>query len=577
MNTYGVKGHVQQCWMKDCLKTYLDKDDIYNYILQLNFQLVREADITSIKYNWNYLLKILFSNVNKYLDEIITTCKLLLYTRDIYFGKGERKISYVMLFELYKINSEVALMVFDNFVKKQPNKTSIGSWKDVKYLADYIYKETGDQNHAFILYIVEYSNIYLTTDHKQLKIIYDLFKNKDPVKVKNYIKNNVELSLVAKWLPRKSLNNRKYGWLFNKLADNMFKDYFKTIYKSKGKPDFKKLRKAINKSEMNYRKMLSFVNQHLNVVETLQTSHKTHQIEFLKLPSLSRERYHKSFLKATSNSICRTNYIDYITSKKYIHTHQYLYEIIRNIVVNKLWLKKKDDLSRIMVVKMWKSKYISIKDMENIPLIDVSQSMEGIPLYNSIGLGIFISEHNKQHFKNKLITFGNKPNWIEFNEDMDICDKVNIIMSDKANINSDLYSVFNMFIETIKKYKLSKTELKHYTVTILSDMQVEDNIDIKNQCIYSNIKCMFNSEDVEMPQLVFWNLKFYNGFPASIIYNYANILMLSGFSEHILSIFSKQRSLKEKSKYKYNNIFFDVLNNKRYDFVNKEILEILLL
>ena len=134
-----------------------------------------------------------------------------------------------------------------------------------------------------------------------------------------------------------------------------------------------------------------------------------------------------------------------------------------------------------------------------------------------------------------------------------------------------------MFIETIKKYKLSKTELKHYTVTILSDMQVEDNIDIKNQCIYSNIKCMFNSEGVEMPQLVFWNLKFYNGFPASIIYNYANILMLSGFSEHILSIFNKQRSLKEKSKYKYNNIFFDVLNNKRYDFVNKEILEILLL
>ena len=39
-------------------------------------------------------------------------------------------------------------------------------------------------------------------------------------------------SMVAKWLP-KSLNNNKYSWLFNKLADNMFKHYFKTIYKIK--------------------------------------------------------------------------------------------------------------------------------------------------------------------------------------------------------------------------------------------------------------------------------------------------------------------------------------------------------
>ena len=579
MNTYGDKGHIQQSWIKDSFKTYLDEHDISNYILQLNFQLVRGADISSIKYHWNCLLNILFKNEKKYLDTITLICKLVLYTRDIHFGKGERKLSYVLLFELYKINSEVAIMVFENFVKKQPNKTSIGSWKDVKHLADYIYKETDNENHYFILYLIELSNIYLKADYKQIKTIYDLFKDKDEEKIKKYIIDTVDLSLVAKWLPRKSLNNKKYAWLFNKLADSMFKEYFKTIYKNKGKPDFKKLRKAINKSEMNYRKMLSFVNKHLNVVETLQTSHKTDEIDFVKLPSISRERYHKSFLKPTSNQICRNKYKKYITSRKYIDTHKNLYELIRNIIVNKLWLRKPSDLDRIMINKLWKSKKMNIEDMENIPLVDVSQSMNGIPLYNSIALGIFISEHNKHHFKNKLITFGSQPRWINFDDKMDICDKVNHIITNNVNIKSDLYSVFNMFIEIIKKYKLSREELKPYTVTILSDMQVEDNIDIRNPCIYSNIKMMFNVEDIEMPQIIFWNLKFCNGFPISTIHNYTDIVMLSGFNEKILSIFNNKRPFKkEKLGYKDDrNILFEILNNKRYDFVNGEILKIILL
>ena len=42
----------------------------------------------------------------------------------------------------------------------------------------------------------------------------------------------------------------------------------------------KKWYRAVNKSEMNYRKMLSFVNKHLNVVEILQTSHNTNKIDF---------------------------------------------------------------------------------------------------------------------------------------------------------------------------------------------------------------------------------------------------------------------------------------------------------
>ena len=111
-------------------------------------------------------------------------------------------------------------------------------------------------------------------------------------------------------------------------------------------------------------------------------------------------------------------------------------------------------------------------------------------------------------------------------------------------------------------------------------MQIEDNIDIKNPCIYSNIKTMFNIAGIEIPQIVFWNLKVHNGFPVSTIYNYEDILMISGFSEKVLSIFNsknKKDNKDKKKKHRTHNIFFDIINNKRYDFVNKEVLKIILL
>jgi len=580
MNTYGEKGHVQQCWIKDGFKINLNEADIHDYIIQLNFQLVRTNDLQILKYNWNYLLKFLFNDTKKYIDEIITICKLILYTRDIDYGKGERKLSYMLLLELYKYNEQIAIMLFENFINQLSNKTTIGCWKDVKRFSQYIYDETKNQNHPFILYMIEISNIYLKSDHKQITQIYQLFKDKDKLRIKKYIQDNVYLSMVAKWLPRKSLNNNKYAWLFNKLADNMFKHYFKTIYKCKGHFDYIKLRKAVNKSEMNYRKMLSFVNKHLNVVETLQTSHNTDKIDFTKLSSLSRERYHKSFLKYSNDKQCKKNYEQFIMTKTHITTHQKLYEIVKNIIVNKLWLRKKDDLSRIMVTKLWKTKRIYLKSMENIAIVDTSQSMNGIPLYNSIALGIFISEHNNNVFKNKLLTFGNKPRFLEFNDKMDICDKVKTIILDNVNIDSDLYSVFNMLIETVKKYKLSKHQLKSYSLTILSDMQIEDNIDIKTPCIYSNIKTMFNIAEIDMPQVIFWNLKLHNGFPVSTIHDYTRILMITGFNEKVLSIFNgvnKEKKEKTKEKNRHYNLLFDILDNKRYSIVNKEVLKILLL
>ena len=141
---------------KDHDSTLSELDDIYNYILQINFQLVRTDDIHLLKQNWQFLLKFLFNNRPKYINEITMVCKLILYTRDINYGKGERKLSYMLLFELYKVDPETAVILFEWFVKKLPDKTSIGCWKDVKRFADYINSETKNDSHMFITKIIQF-------------------------------------------------------------------------------------------------------------------------------------------------------------------------------------------------------------------------------------------------------------------------------------------------------------------------------------------------------------------------------------------------------------------------------------
>lgn len=255
-------------------------------------------------------------------------------------------------------------------------------------------------------------------------------------------------------------------------------------------------------------------------------------------------------------------------------------------------------MERLMIDKLWNSKKITIDEMENIAIVDMSQSMHGLPLYNAIALGIYISQHNTGSFKDRLIAFGNRPQYIKFSENMDICEKVRLTFAENDNIHSDLYGVINTLIKTIKNYNLPNNELKMYSLTILSDMQVENNVKINNTneiiptnfYIYNTIKTMFKNNHIDMPQIIFWNLKHHDGFPISVndMHSYENVLLLSGFNENNLQIFQKSyenssnnnnskptRMAKDVSS--TDNVLFKLLSIKRYDFVNKEILANILL
>lgn len=155
----------------------------------------------------------------EYLEMVLCT---IAYTRDIKYGKGERDLSYMMIYALYKFFPIPAIYLMKEIVGQ--NEESYGSWKDISRLCDYIKKETNGHN-PLIITLVEMATNRLKRGERE-----------------------ESLSNVAKWIPREG---SKYGWLFD--------IFVKTYYQLSVAPT--------NKNRSNFRKLVSRTNREIGTTD----------------------------------------------------------------------------------------------------------------------------------------------------------------------------------------------------------------------------------------------------------------------------------------------------------------------
>jgi hypothetical protein len=116
-----------------------------------------------------------------YISYFILLYKLIIYTRDIYEGKGERDLSYMMIDVWYKYFPILAKYMLEIIPE------NYGSWKDLKYFCKYTTHDT------CIDYCIELWNNQLEKD----------------------VNTDGKISMVSKWIPREK---NAFGWLFEKSA-----------------------------------------------------------------------------------------------------------------------------------------------------------------------------------------------------------------------------------------------------------------------------------------------------------------------------------------------------------------------
>lgn len=376
--------------------------------------------------------------------------KCLFYLRDCREGQGERRFFRVCYKWLAKEYPEIAK-------RNLPYIAEYGRWDDLIYVA------AGTKLEELAFSIIK----------EQLE--WDLTVSAP--------------SLCAKWMPSintSSAETRQLGI---------------------------KLRKFLEMSNKDYRKMLAKLRKQINIVERLMSENKWNEIQFDKLPSKAGLKYKDAFAR---RDLIAEKYKEFAASKdtKVNATVLYPYDIAHEAF--NCYDKDYNSTDRLMIQKYWDAlpDYYKGREENGLAIVDTSGSMSGQPLEVAVSLGAYIAERGHGPFANHFITFSSRPELIRF-EGVDITDKFHRARRADWEMNTDLESVFKLLLRTAQKEN-TKPEDMPTRLYILSDMEFDGCLtddwyshlsQDKVETLLEKIAREWEEAGYELPPVVFWNLQ----------------------------------------------------------------------
>lgn len=528
--------------------------DIKENILYFFFQLVRDQDMTDLENRLFQLLSEIKTKPHKYQEELIVLYKILCHTRDIRCGRGEMDLSYMQLYIWFCFDADLAYFALQQFIWGP----KYGSWKDIKKICLFVKQKTNDENHPLIEYAC---NIMIV----QLK--HDLLK----------IHENESISLAGKWAPREK--NRKYKWLYSKLATQMYPEFSKTAKNISSK------QAALRKAKMFFRKDLSLLNKYLFTTENIMCNFSWSYIYPSLVPSNALYKYRLALQNKTKDNKIRRNTPDRHMCAGYLQYYIENTSIKQSTVPLATLVKGAQDcvtdIDSNIINSLWNAqKKIHHFKQNLLAIVDLSSSMErnnNAPLYTAIALGIRASELAVGAFHDRLFVFSACPTWIKFDAKMTFVDKVNIILSASRGLNSNLKPVLETLIDAFCKTEGDKTTIKDLDLCVFSDMQIDQ---FSKRVIYTlseNIKKIFIKNGFKtLPRLILWNMRKTSGFPARS--NDRHVVLLSGYTDKMFKLLMpaptvrKQLKKRHHSSYPSWSILQRCVNGPRYNILHNKII-----
>ena len=542
----GENGHDEYAW----------SNDFQEKICQFHFQLVRTDRLDALADVLRGLLRTLrkekptgpigCGRVNEYLT--VLYC-MLAQTRDIVEGKGECQLSYMMLLVWYEFFPEMALFALETFVHSPMNKQTMeveydfhpyGSWKDMKYFANYCKSQGCANTHPLIQRIIHLINMQLHFDNLAID---------DP-------SNNTvhKISLVAKWVPRQS--SSQFGWLNKLLAKAYYRDIMESV------PANCPLNHAVNRFKraetkcfMLYRKMLSKVNAHLDTIQIKQCAHDWSSIDHAKTTSVTFIKQSKALYNVDKKGQQRSSESDRIecaeklkafvsdrvkTGKEIKGGRVGMADFTKKAteLIESRILRRYDEtcLSEIALLNsQWRDSSSLTGALENmVAMVDVSGSMDGDPMNVAISLGIRVAERST--LGKRVMTFNDNPEWVRLSGDyIDIVEQTS---KAKWGTGTNFYKALDLILSACVQNQVSKDVVSNMVLAIFSDMQI-DSGDSSYKSMQAGIAKKYKDAGYdEVPHILFWNLRSTGGFPT--LMSEPNVSTMSGFSPALLNQFCER-------------------------------------
>lgn len=424
--------------------------------------------------------------------------KCLFYLRDIRGGQGERKFFRVCYSWLAEFDTVVAH-------RNLRNIPDYGRWDD---LIGLLYTKVGAT-------VIEIIKAQITEDLSTIK------------------NGGTNISLCAKWLPSENSSSAKTKSLANQI------------------------RKELSMTSRQYRKTLSLLRKTIKIVETQMSGNKWNEIEYNKLPSRAGFQYRKAFAKHDCS-----RYNSFMADKNTKVNAGTLYPCD---IVHKALNHGYSD--RAVLNKYWDNltNYFNGASFNGIAVVDTSRSMSWMsrcgnniqPIDIAISLGLYCAEKcaPTSPFYNHYISFSRVAKLVECRGN-DFIDKVNRIYRNNICENTNIYSVFDLILNTAIKNNVPAADMPK-NVVIISDMQFDVALNDNNsvQDSISNQMKQYKAHGYEIPHLIFWNVN--AAYNANIpMKEEKGITFVSGYSPVVFDMI-----LKEKTG---QDLMLDKLNSERY-------------
>ena len=228
------------------------------------------------------------------------------------------------------------------------------------------------------------------------------------------------------------------------------------------------------------------------------------KIDFNKVTSVTLRNQKRAILnkdkKGESRSqdkdrvSCAKNYVEHVkkclSGEKFVKIHGKRLDVGQLAKDGFTYDASSDDIHKTLrqtINLQWKSQGQNNKGLENVPIVamaDTSGSMEcddGLPLNNSIGLAIRISEICHPAFRHRILTFDAIPKWINLEDCPDFVAKTKKVKNAAWGMNTDFHLALDQMIKALVENDTDPEVVKKMVLAVFSDMkfdQRQHNINI---------------------------------------------------------------------------------------------------
>lgn len=342
----------------------------------------------------------------------------------------------------------------------------------------------------------------------------------------------------------------------------------------------RKTREYLKLTSREYRKMLSWGRQALNVVERKMSNREWTKINYSTVPSKAALNYSDAFYRHDEAGY--EKYIRDIAEGKAKVNAKALFPV--DIIHSVLNTKSNSRKDIILNDAMWKAlpNYFENRTESAICMVDTSGSMFGTPYEVAVSLGLYCADKCAGPFKNHFITFAETPHLVEVIGD-NIHEKVRNLRSINAG-NTDIEAAFQLILDAAVAGHCTQEELPS-KLYIISDMQFDearsDNCWSRNKIqkltFMEHMRDKFTRYGYTMPALIYWNVRASKNGMFQETVDGENVAMVSGYSPSLFESVIKGTTYEEvidkngvrtiKEKIDPVTVMINTLMNERYDRV----------